>query len=72
MPGTSEATLLAIADQLNLEPDLLLAMAAKFPANTIPESPTEIALYRLIKRLSTERQEELRSQLEAEVAELSQ
>ena len=71
-PGVSEGTLLAIADQLSLEPDELLAMAAKFPATTIPESPTEIALYRLIKRLPKERQEELKSQLETEVAEFSQ
>lgn len=69
-PGVSEETLLAIADRLHLEPDRLLATAAKFPATTIPRSPTEIALYRLIKKLSTERQEELRRQLEAETTEL--
>ena len=66
-PDISEATLLAIADRLHLEPDRLFAIAATFPSTTIPKSPTEIALYRLIKKLSTERQEELRSQLETEL-----
>ena len=49
--------------------DLLLTMAAKIPANMVPTSPTEFALYRLIKGLSPERQERFRAQLESEVAE---
>lgn len=68
VPGVSEDTLIAIADQLDLDRDQVLAAAAKFPAITIPESSTEIALYRLIKKLPTTRQEQLRRQLETEVA----
>ena len=69
VPGIAEETIIAIGTQLDLDPDLLLTMATKMPAEMIPTSPTELALYRLIKGLSPERQERLRAQLKSEVAE---
>ena len=71
LPSISEDTLAAIAKQLALDRDQLLVLAAKFPAATIPKSQTEIALYRLIKELPTDYQEQLRAQLEANPEETS-
>lgn len=67
LPGVSEDTLKNIASELGLELDVLLALSQKTPHLLIPRSPTQIALYRLIKELPEARQEEMRKQLEAEV-----
>ena len=63
-PGASEDTLRTLASELGLHIDVLLASAQKTPQDLAPRSPTQIALYRLIRDLSVERQEELRRQLE--------
>lgn len=67
LPGASEDTLKNIASELGLELDVLLALSEKTPHLLIPRSPTQVALYRLIKELPVARQEEVRKQLDAEV-----
>jgi transcriptional regulator with XRE-family HTH domain len=63
-PGASEDTLTALAVELELDRDVLLALAQKTPKDLVPRSPTQIALYRLIRDLPFGKQEELRRQLE--------
>ena len=58
-PGIAEATLTAIADQLNLDLDLLMALMSKIPASLKPKTPLEFELYRLIRRLPADRQRSL-------------
>ena len=41
-PGITEATLTAIADQLNLNLDLLMVLMSKVPASLKPKTPLEI------------------------------
>jgi transcriptional regulator with XRE-family HTH domain len=65
-PGASENTLKALASELGLDRDVLLALAQKTPKDLVPRSPTHIALYRLIRDLPAGKQEELRRQLERE------
>ena len=66
-PGVSEETLARIANALGLEADALLALAQKTPAAVKPRTPTQIALYRLVQKLSPKRQEQLKQELEGEV-----
>ena len=65
-PGVAEATLMAIAGHLGIDPDALLTLASKIPEELIPRTATEVALYRLIRDLPSERQDELKVQLESE------
>ena len=67
LPGVSEDTLVAVAEALELERDVVLSLARKTPQELTPRSPTQMALYRLIKELPSNRQEELRKQLEKEM-----
>lgn len=66
-PGASEDTLAALASELGLHPDALLALAGKTPERVAPRTATDIALYRLIRELPATRKEELKTQLETEV-----
>jgi transcriptional regulator with XRE-family HTH domain len=66
-PGATEDTLAAIAEALELNSDVLLSLARKTPEELTPRSPTQMALYRLIKDLPTHRQELLKKQLENEL-----
>ena len=66
-PGATEGTLAALAKNLELEVDEVFTAAGKTPVAVVPQTSTELALYRLIRRLSPDRQEELRGQLEWEV-----
>ena len=66
-PGATEETLAALAKNLELEIDEVLTAAGKTPLAVVPQTRTELALYRIIRRLSPKRQEELRSQLEGEM-----
>lgn len=66
-PSVSEETLRSLASELGLELDLLLASVKKTPQELAPRSPTQVALYRLIRYLPSRRQEELREQLEREI-----
>lgn len=63
-PGVSEDTLSAISSELGLDLDQLLALARKVPQKLGPLSPTQVALYRLIKDLSPSEQEDLKKDLE--------
>ena len=65
-PGASEDTLKSLASELGLDRDVLLALAKKTPKDLVPRSPTQIALYRLIRDLPAGKQEDLRRQLERE------
>ena len=67
-PGISEATLTAIADQLNLNLDLLMALMSKVPASLKPKTPVEFELYRLIRRLPADRQRSLLESLKIEAS----
>ena len=67
LPGASEDTLAALASELGLDLDVLLALAGKTPEDVAPRSATDIALYRLVRELPAVRKEELKTQLEAEV-----
>lgn len=67
LPGAAEETLAALASELGLDPDVLLALAGKTPERFAPRSATDIALYRLIRELPSARKEELKAQLEREV-----
>lgn len=66
LPGISEETVSSIAAALELDVDRLMAVAEKTPYDLRPESEEEIALFRLIKKLSAQRKRRLRQQLEAE------
>jgi hypothetical protein len=58
-PGVSEETLVSLAGQLELSPDLLMTLASKVPAEAQPETELELQLFRQIKRLAPEEQEAL-------------
>jgi hypothetical protein len=66
-PGVSEDTLKALAAELKLDLDTLLVLAKKIPQELVPRSSTQVALYRLIRKLPAIRQEEIKKQLEREV-----
>ena len=64
LSGVSEDTLAAIAVELELNLDTVLALAEKVPQNLGPLSSAQVALYRLIKEMSVPEQENLRKELE--------
>jgi hypothetical protein len=55
----TEATLSAIATELNLSVDLLMTLASKVPAEVKPKTPLEVELYRMVRQLPVGRQREL-------------
>ena len=55
-PPASEETLLAIARELDVNPDELFALANKLPRELAPESAVEVALYRKMKAMSPDEQ----------------
>ncbi len=67
LAGASEDTLSALASELGLDEDVLLALAGKTPEEVVPRSAIDITLYRLIQELSPARKERLRLELEAEL-----
>ena len=66
-PGATEETLLAITTELGLDADEVLALAGRLPAAATPRSGTELAILRLVLRLSADRQQELLGLLQEEV-----
>jgi HTH-type transcriptional regulator, competence development regulator len=72
-PGASEETLRRVAEELDLDQDLLLALAGKTPDDAKPRTPLETAIYRLVRDLSEEDQrglyESLRQQRGSDPAE---
>jgi transcriptional regulator with XRE-family HTH domain len=66
-PGIAEDTLQSIAQELELDPDILHAAVQRTPENSAPRSSTQVALYRLIGELPEGRQVELKAELEAEM-----
>ena len=65
-PGFTEATLAAIASELDLNMDLLMTLASKMSISLRPRTPLEVELYRLVRRLPTERQRALLDALKDE------
>ena len=63
VPAVKEETLLRIADVLGLNPDIVMAAAAKLPGKLRPKSELELALYRQVKGMTNKDKLELRDQL---------
>jgi transcriptional regulator with XRE-family HTH domain len=56
-PPASEDTLRAIARELEVDSDVVFALARKLPSDLAPKSATELALYRRVKAMSPEEQQ---------------
>lgn len=67
-PGVTEATLSSIASELDLSIDLLMTLASKLSVSLKPRTPLEVELYRLVRRLPTERQRALLDALNSEAS----
>jgi len=65
-PGVGEETLRRIAGVLGLDPDRLITLAGKTPEDVVPADELEVAIYRLVKKLSPNRKQRLLRQLEAD------
>jgi transcriptional regulator with XRE-family HTH domain len=65
-PGVTEETLAAIAAELSLNPDVLMTLASKVPAEVKPKTPLEVELYRRVRQLPVERQQALLEALKTE------
>lgn len=65
-PGVTEETLVAIAAELSLSPDVLMTLASKVPAEVKPKSALEIELYRMVRQLPVDRQRALLAALNAD------
>lgn len=65
-PSAAEQTLRTVARVLDLNPDRLITLAGKTPADVAPDDELEVALYRRIKRLTAERKRRLLEELNEE------
>ena len=63
-PGVSQETLIEIARELELNADHLLTLAGKTPDDVVPANEVEVGIYRLVKKLSPDRKQQLLHQLE--------
>lgn len=63
-PGMSEETLRRLAEELSLDADTLLTIAHKTPSDVRPRTARELYLYRLVRDLPRERQNDLITELE--------
>lgn len=63
-PSVAEETLVAIAEQLQLDADRLITLAGKTPSDVRPENEQEVALYRSVKELDENQREKVRGFLE--------
>lgn len=59
MPSVSEETLRKVADQLKINEATLFVLAERSPRELLPETETEYALYRKVKKLSPSVQEKM-------------
>lgn len=64
-PSAAEETLTTIAKALGLNPDRLITLAGKTPADVAPADELEVALYRRIKGLSVAKKRRLLEELDA-------
>lgn len=62
-PGSTDETLRAIAQALELDPDLLFSQLNRSPVELQPTSPIEVALHRVLKAMTPEQQKDLLDQL---------
>jgi len=69
-PGITEETLVAIAVELSLNPDVLMTLASKVPAEVKPKTPLEVELYRRVRQLPVDRQEALLDALKDAVTDV--
>lgn len=51
VPHVAENTLRKVAEELDLDADLLFVLAQRTPSELVPKSETEVALYRRVKRM---------------------
>ena len=63
-PSVAEETLVAIAEQLQLDADRLITLAGKTPSDVRPEDEREVALYRSVKELDEDQREKVRGFVE--------
>lgn len=63
-PAVAEETLLAIAEELDLDADGLITLAGKTPSDVRPKDAYEVALYRRLKGLSPEQREKVENYLD--------
>lgn len=63
-PPVAEETLRRIAEVLGIEADHLVTLAGKTPEDVVPEDALEVAIYRLVKKLSLKRKKLLLRQLQ--------
>ena len=63
-PSVAEETLVAIADELQLDPDRLITLAGKTPSDVRPSDESEVALYRSVKELDAGQREKLEKYVE--------
>jgi transcriptional regulator with XRE-family HTH domain len=52
VPAVAEETLVTIADALQLDRDRVFALARKVPKELVPEDALDLAVYRMVKRMS--------------------
>lgn len=64
-PSAAEETLKTIAKALDLNPDRLITLAGKTPADVAPADELEVALFRRIKGLTAAKKKRLLTELEA-------
>lgn len=63
-PSVAEDTLIAIGEQLDLDPDRLITLAGKTPSDVRPEDEREVALYRSVKELDDDQRRKVRNFVE--------
>lgn len=62
-PAAAEETLRSIAAVLDLDPDTVITMAGKVPGDVMPQSATDVYLYRAIQALEDEEKNALLKRL---------
>ena len=60
LPAISEDTLREVANAIQVEPDLLIVLAGKTPTDVTPKSVGEVELYRMIRGLPADEQEQVK------------
>lgn len=58
-PGAADETLEAFAEHLGLDVDTLFGLANRSPVDSQPESALDVALQRILKRLTTQQKRDL-------------
>lgn len=59
VPHVAEDTLRSVAEELQLDADRLFVLAQRTPSELVPETETEVALYRRVKAMPAREQERI-------------